>query len=117
METAGETARSVSKGLHLLLHVCFYALGYASGTEMGKRAVYAEGGSQRRLVQRPHSPFSCRSLVCWRQQSLRGEAGAGRPVSGPGSPLSALSQPLQASGHSGGPIGSGPKKKSVNRVR
>lgn len=91
---------------------CIYELVCASGTKSGRRAVFAEAGSQCPLAQRPHSLSSCRSLVWWRLA-----AGAGRPVSGPGSQLSALSQLLQASGHSGAPSGSDPKKKSVNRVR
>lgn len=120
METAGETARSVSRGYGFHLQrpdCCIYALGYASRTETGKGGVFAEAGSQCHLLQRPHNPSSCRNLVWWTQQNLRGVAGAGQPVSGPGSLLSASSQLLQASGHSEAPPGSGPKKKSVNRVR
>ncbi len=119
METAGETARSAHRGYRLpprQHECCIYVLGYVLGTAMGKSAS-AEAGSQCHLVQRLHSPSSCSDLVWWRQQNPRGAAGAGRPASGPGSLLSASSQLLQASGHSAAPPGSGPKKKSVNRVR
>lgn len=84
---------------------------------MGKRVVLTGDGSQCHSAQRPHSPFSCRNSVWRKYQNLRGAAGARRPVSGPGSPLSALGQLLQAPGYSAAPPGSGPKKKSVNRVR
>lgn len=84
---------------------------------MGKGGVWMEVGSQCRLVQRLHSPFSCKNLVWQRDQNLGGVAEAGWTVSGPESRPSALNQLLQASGYSAAPPGSGPKKKSVNRVR
>lgn len=86
------------------------------GTGTGKRAVSAGVGSQCHLAQRLHSPSSCR-MLWWRYQNLRGAAEGRGPGSGPGSPLSALSQLWQASGRSGAPTGSGPEKKSVDRVR
>lgn len=68
-------------------------------------------GFQCLLVWRLHSPSSYRNLVWLGQHSLKGATGDGQPSSQPGPLL------LPTPGYSGAPSGSGPEKKSVNRVR
>lgn len=96
METAGETARSVSRGLCLPLQqyeCCIYELECVLGTESGKEAVSVEGGFQCQLVQQLRSPSSYRNLGWWKKQQSPGvEAGAEVPLSEQGFLLSALNQ-------------------------